>query len=53
MTPTKDEMFIQTDEAVWYDFVGPPFTFSFRLLAVNCGAVHCMALPMLMVMCIG
>ena len=40
MTPTKDEMFIQTDEAVYgMTFVGPPFTFSFRLLAVNCGAV--------------
>ena len=40
MTPTKDEMFIQTDEAAYgMSFVGPPFTFSFRLLAVNCGAV--------------
>tara|TARA_R110001599_G_scaffold69014_1_gene194355 strand:- start:4774 stop:6657 length:1884 start_codon:yes stop_codon:yes gene_type:complete len=40
MTPTKDEMFIQTDEAAYgMSFVGPPFTFSFRLLAVNCGGV--------------
>ena len=40
MTPTKNETFIQTDEAVYgMTFVGPPFTFSFRLLAVNCGAV--------------
>tara|TARA_R100000734_G_C3318378_1_gene112472 strand:+ start:776 stop:2665 length:1890 start_codon:yes stop_codon:yes gene_type:complete len=38
--PTKDETFINTDEAVYgMNFVGPPFTFSFRLLAVNCGAV--------------
>ena len=40
MLPTKDEMFIQTDEAAYaMTFTGPPFTFSFRLLAVNCGAV--------------
>ena len=40
MIPTKDETFIQTDEAAYgMTFVGPPFTFSFRLLAVNCGAV--------------
>jgi hypothetical protein len=40
MTPTKDEMFIQTDEAAYgMNFVGPPFTFAFRLLGVNCGAV--------------
>ena len=40
MIPTKDEMFIQTDEAAYgMAFVGPPFTFSFRLLAVNCGGV--------------
>jgi len=40
MIPTKDETFIQTDEAAYgMGFVGPPFTFSFRLLAVNCGAV--------------
>ncbi len=38
--PTKDETFINTDEAVYgMTFVGPPFTFSFRLLSVNCGAV--------------
>jgi len=38
--PTKDETFINTDEAVYgMSFVGPPFTFAFRLLAVNCGAV--------------
>jgi len=38
--PTKDETFINTDEAVYgMAFVGPPFTFAFRLLAVNCGAV--------------
>ena len=40
MIPTKDETFIQTDEAAYgMTFVGPPFTFSFRLLAVNCGAI--------------
>ena len=40
ITPTKDETFINTDEAVYgMTFTGPPFTFSFRLLAVNCGAV--------------
>ena len=40
MIPTKDETFIQTDEAAYgMSFVGPPFTFSFRLLAVNCGGV--------------
>ena len=40
MIPTKDETFIQTDEAAYgMTFVGPPFTFSFRLLGVNCGAV--------------
>ena len=39
MLPTKDETFIQTDEAAYgMSFVGPPFTFSFRLVAVNCGA---------------
>ncbi len=39
ITPTRDETFIQTDEAAYgMTFVGPPFTFSFRLLAVNCGA---------------
>ena len=40
MTPTRDETFISTDEAVYgMAFVGPPFTFAFRLLATNCGAV--------------
>lgn len=40
VTPSKDETLIQTDEAIYgMTFVGPPFTFSFRLLAVNCGAV--------------
>ena len=40
MLPTRDETFIQTDEAAYgMTFVGPPFTFSFRLLAVNCGSV--------------
>ena len=39
MTPTRDETFISTDEAVYgMAFVGPPFTFAFRLLANNCGA---------------
>jgi hypothetical protein len=39
MTPTRDETFISTDEAVYgMAFVGPPFTFAFRLLATNCGA---------------
>jgi len=38
--PTKDETFINTDEACYgMNFVGPPFTFAFRLLAVNCGAI--------------
>jgi len=36
---TKNEIFISTDEAVYgMTFIGPPFTFSFRLLATNCGA---------------
>ena len=40
MLPTRNETFIQTDEAAYgMTFVGPPFTFSFRLLAVNCGGV--------------
>ena len=35
----KDETFIATDEAVYgMSFIGPPFIFSFRLLATNCGA---------------
>jgi hypothetical protein len=36
---SKDETFIATDEAVYgMSFIGPPFVFSFRLLATNCGA---------------
>jgi hypothetical protein len=39
ITPTRDETFIQTDEAAYgMTFIGPPFTFGFRLLGVNCGA---------------
>jgi len=39
LLPTRDEMFISTDEAVYgMTFVGPPFTFSFRLLGTACGA---------------
>ena len=35
----KDETFIATDEAAYgMSFIGPPFIFSFRLLATNCGA---------------
>jgi hypothetical protein len=35
----KDETFIATDEAAYgMSFIGPPFVFSFRLLATNCGA---------------
>jgi len=35
----KEETFIATDEAVYgMTFIGPPFVFSFRLLATNCGA---------------
>ena len=35
----KEETFIATDEAVYgMSFIGPPFVFSFRLLATNCGA---------------
>jgi hypothetical protein len=38
--PTRDEIFISTDEAVYgMAFIGPPLTFSFRLVGVNCGAV--------------
>jgi len=38
--PTREEMFVATDEAVYgMAFVGPPFTFSFRLVGTNCGAV--------------
>ena len=35
----KEETFIATDEAAYgMSFIGPPFVFSFRLLATNCGA---------------
>ena len=38
-TTSKDETIIATDEALYgMTFVGPPFIFSFRLLAANCGA---------------
>ena len=38
-TTTRDETIIATDEALYgMTFVGPPFIFSFRLLATNCGA---------------
>jgi|TARA_R110002020_G_scaffold48763_8_gene139010 hypothetical protein len=37
---TREETFIGTDEAVYgMQFVGPPFTFSFRLLGTNCGPI--------------
>ena len=40
MIPTRDEIFISTDEAVYgMSFIGPPLTFSFRLVGANCGAV--------------
>ena len=40
MIPTREEIFISTDEAVYgMSFVGPPFVFSFRLVGANCGAV--------------
>jgi len=40
MIPTREEIFISTDEAVYgMAFVGPPFVFSFRLVGANCGAV--------------
>ena len=40
MIPTRDETFISTDEAVYgMSFVGPPFTFAFRLVGTNCGAI--------------
>jgi hypothetical protein len=36
---SKDETFISSDEAIYgMTFIGPPFIFSFRLLATNCGA---------------
>ena len=38
--PTREEIFIGTDEAVYgMQFVGPPFTFSFRLLGTGCGPI--------------
>jgi hypothetical protein len=38
--PSREETFIATDEAVYgMQFVGPPFTFQFRLLGNNCGAI--------------
>tara|TARA_R100001460_G_scaffold74372_2_gene115493 strand:+ start:4978 stop:6885 length:1908 start_codon:yes stop_codon:yes gene_type:complete len=40
MISTRDETFISTDEAVYgMNFVGPPFTFAFRLVGTNCGAI--------------
>ena len=37
---TREETFISTDEAVYgMQFIGPPFTFSFRLVGTNCGAI--------------
>ena len=37
---TREETFISTDEAVYgMQFIGPPFTFSFRLIGTNCGAI--------------
>ena len=40
MIPTRDEIFISTDEAVYgMSFIGPPLTFSFRLVGANCGTV--------------
>jgi len=37
---TREETFISTDEAVYgMTFIGPPFTFSFRLIGTNCGAI--------------
>ena len=39
MTPAREETIISTDEAIYgMTFVGPPFIFSFRLLATNSGA---------------
>jgi hypothetical protein len=36
--PTRNQTFIGTDEGVYgMAFVGPPFVFSFQLLATNCG----------------
>ena len=40
MLPTRDEIFISTDEAVYgMSFIGPPLTFSFRLVGTNCGTI--------------
>ena len=37
--PSREETIISTDEAIYgMTFVGPPFIFSFRLLATNAGA---------------
>ncbi len=39
MVPSREETIISTDEAIYgMTFVGPPFIFSFRLLATNSGA---------------
>ena len=39
ISPAREETIISTDEALYgMTFVGPPFTFSFRLLGTNCGA---------------
>jgi len=46
MQATRDETFIATDDAIYgMNFIGPPFTFSFRLLGTICGAIskNCMA----------
>jgi hypothetical protein len=38
--PTREEIFIGTDEAMYgMQFVGPPFTFAFRLLGTGCGPI--------------
>jgi hypothetical protein len=40
MSSAREETIIATDEAIYgMTFVGAPFTFSFRLLASNCGAL--------------
>ena len=39
MVASREETIISTDEAIYgMTFVGPPFIFSFRLLATNSGA---------------
>jgi len=39
IVPAREETVISTDEAIYgMTFVGPPFIFSFRLLATDCGA---------------